>query len=108
MDLIRPSPSRGHGQSDGWRQGVDGPSDVSVRQPRTPRGELREGCTATKSNMSAGQSRCNIGNGGATAKLLHGPTSEACVVYWNCNGMGRDWDRHTSRKLTRIHIKYSY
>ena len=54
LDLIRPSPSRGHGQSDGWRQGVDGPSDVSVRLPRTPRGELREGCTATKSNMSAG------------------------------------------------------
>ena len=47
-------------------------------------------------NMSAG------GSGqvqSATAKLLHGPSPEARVTYWNCNGVGNDWDGHSSRKF---------
>ena len=34
-----------------------------------------------------------------TAKLLHHHARPLCVTYWNCNGIGGDWDGQTSGKL---------
>ena len=43
-----------------------------------------------------------------TAKLLHGSKPNVCITFWNMNGMGQDWDGHSSGKLAHLQSTGSY